>query len=332
MSAGKTYTYIVKKGLRSTTGGVLVADQSGKVSTMGAVVVTASSPRGKNLTQAKQTISFTFDQPVDHESAQSRVSLSSGTIGGFSWQGNTLNVTATNVGYQRTVTASIAAGVVNASFGLPSSQVFSTSFTTETRTVRLTVPYYKQQHSATCTAAALRMVLGHRGVSTDEIGLVNAMGYAPRSKDTSTNPHTWDDPDQMFVGSIDGAINTGTGAGPDAIPVAKAARAYGRSAQNFTGVSASWIAGQIHGGNPVIMFGAYKATGMTSWRTPTGKTATMNLTGHVTVVTGVVGEPSSPVGFYVHDPLDGGKDEYWSAGAVAANIARDPYGQAVVVY
>ena len=57
----------------------------------------------------------------------------------------------------------------------------------------------------------------------------------------------------------------------------------------------------------------------------------MNLTGHVTVVTGVVGEPSSPIGFWVNDPLGGG-GVYWSAGAVAANIARDPGRQAVVVY
>ncbi|OGL22312.1 hypothetical protein A2707_03215 [Candidatus Saccharibacteria bacterium RIFCSPHIGHO2_01_FULL_45_15] len=331
LSAGKTYSYVIKKGLRSTTGGIVTSDQSGTLSTMGAVAVTASGPRGKNLSQAKQTVSFTFDQSVNHESAQSRVSLSSGTISGFSWQGNTLNVTVVNLGYQRTVTASVAAGVVNTGFGLPSSQVFSTSFTTETRSARLTVPYYRQQHSATCTAAALRMVLGHRNVSSDEMGLVNAMGYAPRNKDTSTNPATWDDPDQMFVGSIDGSIAKGTGAGPDAAPIAKAARAYGRSAQDFTGISAGWIAGQVYAGNPVIMFGAFRATGMTSWQTPTGKNVTMNLTGHVTVVTGVVGEPSNPIGFYVHDSLNGG-NQYWSTGTVAANIARDPYRQAVVVY
>lgn len=332
LSAGKTYTYVVKKGLRSTSGGVITVDQSGTFSTMGAVAVTASGPKGKNLPQAKQTVSFTFDQPVNRESAQSRMSVSSGTISGFSWQGNTLNATVVDLGYQRTVTASLAAGVVNAGFGLPSTQVFSTSFTTETRSTRLNVPYFRQQHSATCTAAALRMALSYRGISSDEMGLVNAMGYAPRNKDTSTNPATWDDPDQMFVGSIDGAIDKGTGAGPDALPIAKAARAYGRNAQNFTGISAGWIAGQVHAGNPVIMFGAFKATGMTSWQTPSGKKVTMNLTGHVTVVTGVVGEPSNPIGFYVHDPLDGGKNEYWSAGAVSANIARDPYGQAVVVY
>jgi uncharacterized protein YvpB len=332
LSAGKTYSYTVKKGLRSDAGGVIENDQSGRFSTMGAIVVSSSGPKGKNLPQAKQTISFTFDQPVNRESAQSRVSLSSGTISGFAWQGNTLNVSVVNLGYQRTITASIAPGVVNTGFGLPSSQTFSTSFTTETRSARLNVPYYRQQHSATCTAAALRMALGYRGVGSDEMGLVNAMGYAPRSKDTSTNPPTWDDPDQMFVGSIDGSITAGTGAGPDALPIAKASRAFGRSAQNFTSINASWIAGQIYAGNPVIMFGAFRATGMTSWQTPSGKTVTMNLTGHVTVVTGVVGEPSNPIGFYVHDPLDGGKNEYWSAGAVTANIARDPYGQAVVVY
>ena len=134
----------------------------------------------------------------------------------------------------------------------------------------------------------------------------------------------------MFVGSIDGSITAGTGAGPDAPPIAKAARAYGRSASPFTGVNAGWIAQQIHNGNPVIMFGAYRATGTTTWKTPSGGTIVMNLTGHATVVTGVQGEPSAPLGFWVNDPLRG--SSYWSAAAVEANIARDPDRQAVVVY
>lgn len=176
------------------------------------------------------------------------------------------------------------------------------------------------------------MALAYRGIGSDEMGLVNAMGYAPRSKDTSTDPPTWDDSSQMFVGSVDGSIAAGTGAGPDAPPVAKAARAYGRGASAVTGISPSWIAEQLYAGNPVLMFGAFRAgSGTTSWQTPTGKTIIMNLTGHVTTVIGVKGEPSNPLGFWVNDPLGGGT-QYWSVGAVAANIARDPDRQAVVIY
>lgn len=328
---GQVYSYKITPGLRSTTGGILTSEQMGTFTTIGAVRVVGASPHGNELAQGRQVITFTFDQPVDHASAESRVSVSSGTLQGFSWQGNTLLVTVTDLGFQRTVTARINTGVANAGFGLPSNDFYTHSFTTEIRSVRLSIPAYRQEHAGTCSAAALRMALAYRGIGSDEIGLVNAMGYAPRDRDNSTNPPTWDDPMQMFVGSIDGSIIAGTGAGPDAPPIAKASRAYGRSAQNFTGADAGWIAQQVYAGNPVLMFGSFRATGMISWHTPSGGTATMNQTGHVTVVVGVKGEPSAPLGFWVNDPL-AGYTQYWSAGAVAANISRDPYRQAVVVY
>ena len=330
LAPNTTYHYTITSGLRSKSGGLTRSDIVGEFTTFGPVAVVGTSPRGNGLSQGSQTLSFTFDRPVDHASAQQRLSVSSGQITGFSWAGNTLRATVANLGFQQRFSATIAPGVANTSFGSPSNQPFSLSFTTEVRSVRLSVPYFAQQHSATCTAASLRMVLAYRGVGSDEIGLVNAMGYAPRAMDKRTNPPTWDDSGQMFVGSIDGSITAGTGAGPDAPPIAKAARAYGRSASPFTGVNAGWIAQQIHNGNPVIMFGAYRATGTTTWKTPSGGTIVMNLTGHATVVTGVQGEPSAPLGFWVNDPLRG--SSYWSAAAVEANIARDPDRQAVVVY
>lgn len=332
LEPGQAYGYKIAAGLRTQKGGILESDHSGKLATIGAVYVTSSSPRGSGVVQSAQTISFTFDQPVDHTSAEKRFSISAGMVTGFSWSGNTLRASVTNLGYQRTVIAAVGAGVTNTGFGLPSVQTFSTTFTTEIRSTRLNVPFYGQQHSGTCSAAALRMTLRYRGIGSDEIGLVNAMGYAPRSIDKSTNPPTWDDSSEMFVGSIDGSIAAGTGAGPDAPPVAKAARAYGRNADAVTGVTPSWIAQQLYNGNPVLMFGAFRSnSGTISWQTPTGKAIIMNLTGHVTTVIGVQGEVSNPIGFWVNDPLAGGT-QYWSVAAVAANIARDPDRQAVVVY
>lgn len=331
LAPGQDYSYEIAPGLRSAEGGITTSPIRGSFATTGAVYVTAAGPRGSELAQGSQIVSFTFDQPVDRASAERRFGISSGTVQNFSWQGNTLQATVNDLGYQRTVTMRIEAGIINAGFGLPSRQVYTHNFTTEIRSVRLAVPHYRQQHSGTCSAASLRMALAYRGVGSDEMGLVHAMGYAPRDRDNSTNPPTWDDPMQMFVGSVDGSIIAGTGAGPDAPPIARAARAYGRNAQNFTDADAGWIAQQVYAGNPVLMFGSFRATGTTSWRTPSGGTAIMNLTGHVTVVIGVKGEPSNPIGFWVNDPLNGGT-QYWSLGAVAANIARDPYRQAVVVY
>ena len=328
LQPGARYDYTIKKGMRSQQGGIIAADKTLSFSTIGSVAVVATSPRGAGLKQDQQVVSVTFNRPVDKASAQARLRVSSGEVIGTSWSGNTMHATVRNLGFQRHVTVTMLAGVQNTSFGLPTNQNYSFAFDTEVRTVRLNVPHYAQQQAATCTAASLRMMLAYRGVQTDEMSLVRGMGYAPREADRSTNPPTWDDPDQMFVGFTDGN-SIWRGAGPDAPPVAKAARAY-RGAANFTGVSAEWIAARIHEGNPVMMFGATRNSGFVTWQTQTGRTVRMNISSHVTVVTGVVGEPYAPIGFWVNDPLRG--VSYWTAGQVRANIARDAYAQAVVVY
>ena len=331
VSPATTYNYTIQKGARSKAGGILLADISGEFSTIGAVSVTGMSPYGNGLAQGQQTLSFTFSRPVDHASATDRLAISSGTVTGTYWKGNTLYATVANLGFQQQFSATMGAGVKNTSFGAPSNRPYSLGFTTEVRSVKLAIPFFRQQYSGSCTAASLRMALAYRGIGSDDMSLVQQMGYNPRPKDNSTSPPTWDDPQTMFVGDINGSIQGGTGAGPDAPPVAKAARAMGRGASAVTGIGAGWIAEQIYNGNPVIMFGAFRATGTTTWQTPSGRTATMNLTGHASTVIGVSGEPGNPLGFWVNDPLSGGT-AYWSVGAVNANISRDPYRQAVVVY
>ena len=332
VSPGQTYSYVVAAGLTSKQGGVLQQPFQGSFKTTGAVQVSRTFPSGTLLKQSGQEMSFKFDQVVDKASAEQRFSVSHGQTGQMRWSGDTLIVPVTNLGFGQTVVAQISAGVKNSGFGLPSTQSFSIRFTTENRVTRLNIPFYRQQHSATCAVASLRMALAYRGVNTSEEDIVSRMGYAPRSIDRSTNPPTWDDPGQMFVGSIDGSISKGTGAGPDAPPVANASSSYGRNAQAITRASPGWIASQVHAGNPVVMFGAQSASsGMTKWQTSSGKTIIMNLTSHAVLVTGVVGEPSAPIGFWVSDPLSGA-NAYWTTAAVTSNISRDPDAQAVVVF
>ena len=331
LNANTTYHYTISKNMRSKDGGILLNDVAGSFSTIGPVRVTATSPSGHGLGQGSQTVSFTFSRPVDHASAEQRLSASSGQITSKSWKGNTLYATFVNLGFQTTFRATMAAGVANTTFGAPSSQAFSLSFTTEIRSIKLSVPYYRQQFPASCAAASLRMILAYRGISTDDMSIIQKMGYRPRSMDKSTDPPTWDDPSEMYVGDVNGTISAGTGAGPDAPPTAKAARAYGRGASSVTNIGSSWIAQQLYNNNPVVMFGAFRSTNATvSWKTPSGRITTMNVTSHATAVIGVRGEPSAPLGFWVNDPLKGA--QYWSTEEVDANIARDPYRQAVVVY
>ncbi|MEI6850646.1 MAG: C39 family peptidase [Candidatus Saccharibacteria bacterium] len=333
VSPGMTYNYKVKGNLRTQSGGILTQDFNGSFSTTGAVFVVGSSPGGLELAQSSELISFSFDQPVEKASVEQRFSISSGIISSVYWQDDkTFFAKVVDLGYQRTFTATIAAGVKNAGFGLPSIQAFNVSFTTEARITKYDVPFYKQQHTASCAAASLRMILVFKGVSVgSDMEVVQRMGYSPRPMDKSTDPPIWDDPGQMFVGDINGSLSKGTAAGPDAGPVVKAAQSYGRGSSFVTGASVNWIASQLNNGHLVVMFGALKNTNnFITWQTSSGGTARMNTSSHARAVVGVKGEPNAPIGFWVNDPYLS-STQYWTASQLQENINLDAYQQAVEV-
>lgn len=332
VEAGKTYTYHIQSGLRSTDGGILASAIDSEFKTVGAVAVTASSPTGKELSQAQQNIKFTFDQPVDHASAEGHFSISSGTVIGFSWSGNTMTATVKNLGFQQTITARVDSGVVNGGFGLPSTQAFSVSFTTEIRTRQLGVPMMRQEHAATCGLASLRMALAYYGISTSEMAILGYMNYAPRDMDVANNE--WDDPREMFVGNINGT-SMYTASGVEMPLVARVARSFGKSTTERigSGVHVNWIAEEIHAGHPVVISGTgtSKKPSYYSWTAPNGRVVTSATNGHARVVTGVKGEPSQPIGFWINDPLRG--TFYWTASQLQANLRTNPYGgMAVSIY
>jgi uncharacterized protein YvpB len=328
--AGGRYTFKIKSGLRSEKGGILSKDYDGEFFSTGSVEVIGSSPSGNELSQSSQLLTFQFDQPVDKDSVMQRFSVNYGTITSSYWQDQKLLVKLENIGYQKKVVASIGAGVKNLGFGLPSIEAFYASFTTEAREIKHAVPFYRQQHSATCAVASLKMLLAYRGVLASEEDIIYKIGYDPRAIDKSANPAKWDDPDQMFVGFMDGT-NADTAAGPDAGPLARVASSYGRKASMSTGIGIDWVATQIQQGNPVIVFGASSATsGYNTWVTPGGKTVTMSKSSHAFVVVGVKGDPGSLIGFWVNNPSKT-SIQFWSASKLQESINLDVYQQAVVV-
>ena len=323
---GQSYNYTVHKGATSTAGGVIQADHNYTIAPPGHVFVSSQSPHG-NSVGLGSAISFGFDQPVDHASAQSHFSLSPNLAGSFSWSANTMTFHPSGLDYQSTYTASLSAGIVG-TFGLPSSQSFANGFATTYQVTKLNVPYFAQAFGLSCEEAALRMALAYRGVSTTDFDIVGRVGYAPRPRDTGSN--TWDDPYQMFVGDINGAQNS-TGYGVYGPPIAKAAQSYGRSATASSGVSASYIAQQVISGNPVVAWGYVHTPHADSWNSSDGVIAAY--TGeHARTVYGVAGKPDNIVGFYIHDPIYG--NLFWSAGQLMANmnLFGNTSNQVVVVF
>ena len=254
---------------------------------------------------------------MNKKSAEARVSLSRGTVQSRTWEGNTLVMIATNFGVQRTIHISVQPGV-EPIFGLTSSQGFSGSFTTEVPIKKLDVPMYYQQHAQSCESADLRMALAHKGTYVgSDMAVLKRIGYDPRP----LKKGVWDDPEVQFVGDVNGNQGKGTGWGVYAQPVAKAARSYGRGATVQYGVSASFVAQNIHKGNPVILWGIWdESATQKSWKTPDGRKVSGPIPMHVRLVVGVKGRADKPVGFYIHDPITG--PMYWTADYMVYNAQR----------
>lgn len=326
---GMTYTYTIAKGSRTKQGGVLTQDVTRNFSTPSYVASLSRSPLGNELGQAQQDIRITFNQPVNTASAESRFRISQGTITGYRWEGNTMIVTVKDLGFQNTVTYSVLSGV-EPIFGLTSTVAIQGSFTTELKTITLSVPYYRQVYAQSCEAASLRMALAYRGIQSSDWDILQKFGYAPRSKDVESN--SWDDPQKQFVGDVNGNQGKGTGWGVYAEPVAAAARQFGRSAVTQYGVSASFLARQIYNDRPVILWGIWgTSASIQAWNTPDGVTASGPFPMHVRLVVGVKGSIDNPQGFYVNDPITG--SAYWSANQLIANTQKaGPANQAVVIY
>lgn len=319
VAPGRVYHYTIPKGLRSLQGGVVTKTQKYQFSTPGIVRVTSMSPYGQELSQAQQVVRFTFDQPVDHASAEARAHISQGTIVSRVWEGRTLALTVQRLGVQRTVHAWVDRGV-RPIFGLPSTASFNLSFTTEIPVKKLNAPQYYQQYAQSCEASSVRMALAYKGIHIgNDMTIVKKFGYNPHPYDKMHN--VWDDPQLQFVGDINGSQAKMTGWGVYAGPVANAIQGYGRGAIVQYGVSTGFVANQIYAGNPVVLWGVWNESAtQKSWKTPTGRKVTGPIPMHVRLVVGVKGKASSPIGFYINDPING--TLYWTAAELAHNLAQ----------
>jgi len=310
--AGRTYTYRVTAGALSARGGRVEADKLFGIATPGAAVVVGSGPGGSGVSRSAG-ISFTFDQPVDHASAQAHFSLMPGVAGTFTWSGNTMTYRSAGLDFQTGYAATVSAGVA-AQYGLPSGRAYGVSFSTELEVVRLSAAYYHQPFTLSCEATSLRMALSHYGISASEGDIVAKAGYAPRPRDTATN--SWDDPYMMFVGDINGTMGV-TGWGVYAGPIAAAARGYGRDATSYTGVSVNFIAQQIHAGYPVVAWGTTTPVRLDSWYTGHG-VVNAPRSEHARLIVGVTGRADAPVSFVIYDPIYG--QFSWTPAQLSANL------------
>lgn len=316
------YSVTVRAGLPDARGGRTDKEVTASFSTIGPVRVVALSPKDRaSGVKERSPVSITFDQAVDHASAEGAFHLTPARDGTFSWEGNTMRF-QTTWEKDASYSFSIDAGVRSLR-GQPSTSSYSGRFSTEESTTLLSIALDIQDHTLSCEVASLKMALAYKGVRVGEGELMERVGYDPTPHENGI----WGDPDVAFVGSLDGRQNT-TGYGVHWGPIAKAARAY-RSAEAFSGWSAAQVAAQIAQGNPVVMWGIYPGGKREGWKTPAGRYIDAWKGEHVRTVIGFTGKAEAPTSFIINDPIVGRLT--WSTSQFNGNWST--YGNSgVVVY
>ncbi len=207
----------------------------------------------------------------------------------------------------------------------------SVTFETRPDVKILPVPFYRQQYDRSCEAASLRMALAYQGVVTDDMEIVKSAGYNPREPDYAKR--IWDNPYEMFVGFIEGKR---VGYGMYAQALSKAATELGRKNSVLKNPTVEDIAKEVSAGNPVIVWGYISGTvpKLSYFTTNDGTRIPIYSNEHARTVVGIVGNAEDPVGFYIHDPLSGKANEYWTKEVLEKhmNIFGSISNQALVVY
>ena len=166
---------------------------------------------------------------------------------------------------------------------------------------------------------------------SDDLDIVKQFGYKPRDKDVVNNE--WDDPQEMFVGDID-IVGSTKGYGVYGKPVVKVAISYGRDAYLETNITAKFLSKEIKAGHPIVLWGYTSITAPAyTWNLADGGEVRAFKGEHARLVIGFEGDMANPTGFYVHDPFNNNKSEYWTVGKLMGqvNAVTGVTNQAVVI-
>lgn len=277
LERGTKYTVTFKKGIRSDVYGITEEDIIFSFETAGKVVVNSFSPiDGSTGHDTALTISVTFNQEVDKESAQSKFSLSPSRSGTFSWDGNIMKYTVSGLEYYTDYTATVSPGVKSL-YGIDSDQSFTSVFGTRSNLFTLTMPWYQQQENFTCNIAATRMVLAYYGIYLTEQQIKDGVGYS-------------NDPNVGWV----------SGYGVHIGPVANFVSQY-REVEIKTGWNVVDLAHEIEAGHPVILWWYNRYSQPAGpFTLPSGATGYVGM--HSEIARGFIGSADNPTAIMVHDP------------------------------
>jgi uncharacterized protein YvpB len=279
----------LNKGISAKNGGVLDSDIEYTFRTYGAVQIKNTFPSDKTQNiSIDDMIKITFNQDVNHKSAESNFSIYPQVNGSFNWDGNTLIFKpklnfAFNTSYEILIKKNI-----KSIYGSESLSNFNLWFKTSPETYLIDVPYFGQNELFTCNIAAARMLLSFRGINISEEELKKEIGNS--GVRGNGNPH---------IGYTE---NYGT----YWEPITKVISNY-RPYRVFDKWNLTDLLSEVSKGNPVMIWGqnGWSDPHELSWTNPDG-TQIYAINGmHSSVVRGYKGPKSNPTEIIINDPWRG---------------------------
>ncbi len=306
------YSVTIQKGTESLAGGVVEADFIHKFKTIGAVQVTSVDPgNGTSSIPVTKAVTLRFDQPIDLESAKSKIHIYPANNPAQQIAGNVsgtqYSITfspGTSYDYSTKYQIKLDKGV-NSIYGLNSSTDFYYGFTTQTQITRIEIVWDGQDVNYTCNFAATKMALSAKGVYVSETDLINLAGREPDFNFTTMsggNPH------KGFVNYY----------GTYWEPISKAVSNY-RQNMVKSGWTLAEVCAEVGKGNPIVTWG------QNGWTTDTPRNWTATdgtyITGfsgmHSVVIVGCEGNPNNPTNIFIQDPW-----RKWGNKVTAAEMLR----------
>lgn len=169
------------------------------------------------------------------------------------------------------------------------------------RIVKLPVPYFQQEHSLSCEIACLKMALNYQGNKVGEPELIKLLPVDATQKGKGV----WGDPNQGFVGDIDGEMGV-NGYGVYWEPIAQVGEHW-RKTQVLEAGSVQDLTANLLAKRPIVIWGCSSKGRIKKidWNTPSGKKISAIDGEHARVVTGFAGDAQNPEVFFILDPIFG---------------------------
>jgi uncharacterized protein YvpB len=165
---------------------------------------------------------------------------------------------------------------------------------------RIASPIVKQVFPNNCETAALSMLLASRGVDIDQRTLQRRLPLArPLDPSGSSGARTWGDPEQGFVGRVEGGGPAG-GYGVYERPIIDLASRSSTKPVDLSRRPAAAIYDRLLSGHAVMAWIGLSNGPYETWRTPQGGLVRANFGEHTVVLRGVQGDQ-----VLVNDPIDG---------------------------